>query len=608
MKPLKFNLFPSLVMAVAISFGLAACGGSSSTTPEPMPEPTPEPMPPSDLEVTQTEAAAAAMAAKAASDAAGASADGAEEATMNIATLQTGGMAKMHAVSARAAANKAMAAYMDAEAASEAAAAATTGDAAEAAWRMAENAKDAAEAAQAMAAEATMMAMEAAMTELHIDGTMKSVGDSSIDANMGMLTVTADDDSKTITGHQSDAMREMSGAVVGRAHTAPGTTPVLGYRQAVEARDLAIGKTLDTTDDKARVTVIHSRAAGSKKVRVYALEAPGDDFAIQTDSDGEKVRGTVSGGAFTAGADAAGADPGLNSVGMHHRATETTETGTDGDTYTYAAPTVDPLTPEDNALDPSDLVQAMTKAREVFSYVDLGDDDAIGGTGVNADTTRYVVETARTSVAGGSTTVSYQHVDTMAPAAPDGADANADLDLRVVTADLPMAEKYSHIHFGVWASLGEATKAGAQKLADLGIGWVQNISGSGMATNAGVGTATFNGDWVATIQRRNSTSAGSFTMDDGPAMLVANFGKGTVKGTLTGLATLDGDLTGSSFMGTKASNITHADLDSTGTFTGSFNGGIYGPDGSEAAGVFGFDGGAAGAFRGAFGGKDPSTE
>ena len=53
-----------------------------------------------------------------------------------------------------------------------------------------------------------------------------------------------------------------------------------------------------------------------------------------------------------------------------------------------------------------------------------------------------------------------------------------------------------------------------------------------------------------------------------------------------------------------AKAITHDDLDASGKFAGEFSGGIYGPDGEEAAGVFDFDGGEAGAFRGAFGGTN----
>ena len=57
---------------------------------------------------------------------------------------------------------------------------------------MADAAQEAAEAAEATAATMAEAAIAAAMTELHIDGTMKSAGESSIDADMGMLTNTAD--------------------------------------------------------------------------------------------------------------------------------------------------------------------------------------------------------------------------------------------------------------------------------------------------------------------------------------------------------------------------------------------------------------------------------
>ena len=50
-----------------------------------------------------------------------------------------------------------------------------------------------------------------------------------------------------------------------------------------------------------------------------------------------------------------------------------------------------------------------------------------------------------------------------------------------VTAKIPEATDYKHIHFGVWAALGEAEEDGTQKIADLdlGIGFVQNFSGEG---------------------------------------------------------------------------------------------------------------------------------
>ena len=50
-------------------------------------------------------------------------------------------------------------------------------------------------------------------------------------------------------------------------------------------------------------------------------------------------------------------------------------------------------------------------------------------------------------------------------------------------AVIPEATDYKHIHFGVWAALGEAAKGGTQTtLADLGIGFVQNFSGEGLTS------------------------------------------------------------------------------------------------------------------------------
>ena len=579
----------SIVALTAVMYGCVHDGGSD---PEPMVEPMPEPMPepepePTDLETTQQAAADAAAAAKTASDAADMSADGAEAATANLATLQTGQMAGMNAMEAREAADDAMAEYMKAKAASEAAAAAETASAAGRALENAETAQKAAEAAAKMAADKAMAAADAAKMELMIDGTMKSVGDSSIDADMGMLTKTADDGSKTITGHESNVMREKAGAVTGQAHSPPGTAAasVKPYKQAVAARDLAIGKTLDTTDDMARLTVINSRA-GSKMVRVFADAADTNNFAIRTGSDGLTSQAATADALTAPTAASTTTTNKLKSVGMYYEATTdaTATAGTD-------EPTGDGAVAE--VLDFTDTVGTETKPVEVFSYV-----DSSGATPV----TRYVVETSRTvDAATGNTDVSYREVDTMARAAPDGPDADSNLDVVGVKAALPTAVKYSYIHFGVWAGLGEAAKDGSQKLASLGIGWVQNIKG-GVTEKQGIGSATFNGDWVAVIQRQNSAAKGAFNMYDGTAMLTANFDKDEFKGVLSGLATLEGTLDGNGFSGTKATSISHADLDSSGTFEGSFSGNIYGPAGDEAAGVFSFDGEEAGAFRGAFGG------
>ena len=77
---------------------------------------------------------------------------------------------------------------------------------------------------------------------------MKTVGESSVDADAGTLVKTADDGSKTNTGFRHDVEHEDAGLVKTGTASAVGSK----YEQAVEARDLAIGKTLDTSDDKAR--------------------------------------------------------------------------------------------------------------------------------------------------------------------------------------------------------------------------------------------------------------------------------------------------------------------------------------------------------------------
>ena len=116
-----------------------------------------------------------------------------------------------------------------------------------------------------------------------------------------------------------------------------------------------------------------------------------------------------------------------------------------------------------------DDVAANSKPVEVFSYVDLANDD----------TKKYVVLTTESKTAG-TTTYIYTNVDVTAAAAPDGDDDDTAADLVQVRAVLPEASEYKHIHFGVWAALGAAEKSGLQELSDLGVGFVQSI-GDGLS-------------------------------------------------------------------------------------------------------------------------------
>ena len=468
-----------------LALAMAGCGGGGST-PTAMPEPEPEPVPPVDLVETQMAAKAAADAAMASSEAAAADARDAATATMNIATIQTGEMARKaatdamkYAEMAEDEADKAASAYADA-------AAATTGDAAEAAWRNAVAAQEAAEAAAMTAAEKAMMAEEAAATELMIDGTMKSVGETSIDADVEASTVTTGtgDDARTVvTGLIKDDNPEATGAAVtGQAYVAaipddPATATdefvkAVEYRQAAEARTFDIGKTIDSDDDMARLTLV-THYAGSETVKVYKL---GTDTTSGTKAGYLSID-------VTATTETETNNVALRSEGMYLQA----GTGTDADLVF------------------GDEVAAETKPAAVFSYVDP-----------NTEAKIYVVLTNSTTVATASestTTDTYTAVDVTALAAADSLhDTDGTPDAVQVTADIPAPVAFKHIHFGSWAGLSDAkAEDGSQSIADLGIGFVQSV-GDGMTGDdmPNSGSATYNGDWVAAVRAADCARCGKY--------------------------------------------------------------------------------------------------
>ncbi|MCY3702802.1 MAG: transferrin-binding protein-like solute binding protein [Rhodospirillales bacterium] len=601
---LSYRNLMTVAAVAALGISLAACS-SSSDDPDPVEEtppaetmaPEPEqPAPPSDLETTQAAALTAANAAKAASDAADTAAEGAEAGTADLATLQTGEMARMYAEAAREAAETAMAEYMKAKTASDAAAAATTASAAGAARADAEAAQMAAMEAQTEAEGAAMKASEAAMMELMIDGKDKSVGESSLNAGDGMLTTTNDDDSKTITGRLDgeDPMNSVA-AKLGQAGAQdnPNTpaneaeTPMA----SVEAMDVSIGRTLDSSDDTARLMLV-THYAGTKMVKVFDYTGA-DDANTETTTDGRIL---VAG---TAGTDGAEYSP-LVYRGMYYPAADnTSENGLS------VADTADDGT---NA---SDRVAEDAEAMRVYSFVDVGTDGALGG---GDDVTTYVVLHSSTTE-GGTTTETYRPVDITVtlPAVGNASATPPEISHPAkevsAMAELADAKEYEHIHFGVWAGLGEAEEDGTQEVDDLGIGFVQSIGGGMTENMPNQKSATYSGDWVAAVQ---GASEGAISLEHGPATLTANLDKSTLTATLTGLATLSGAIDGSTFKGTKVA-VSDGDpygLNSDGSFDGTFSGGFYGDMAAEAGGVFDFtsDDIADGAFRGAFGADRKDNE
>ena len=576
----------SIVALSAVMYGCVHGGDDPAPIDETdmeMPEPMPDPEP-TDLEATQTAAADAATAAMTASTNADTAASGAEAATINIATLQTNGKAADYATAAREAADSAMAAYANAMAASEAAAEATTGADAEAAWAMAESAQKAAEAAAVTAAEMSEAALAAALTELHIDGTVKSVGDSSVDAMAGPSSVAtgSDDDAQTVITGLIASMNPMGmgDEITGSAYE-PATVDNLNteddeteldtatkgsaYKQQAEARTFAIGKTLDSSDDTARLMIV-TDYPDTNMVRVFA----------EGDTTGDALEGTKAGYISIDDTDTDGADTdnvALRSEGMF-----------------VAAGTADgALVFGDEIADDADPV-------EVFSYVVPND----------ATNTRVyaTLRTTSTDAASGDTTYSYTAgADIVADAAkPDGPDDGDDPDPAQVTVAIPGPVAYEHLHFGVWAELGDANADGAQDVTGFGIGFVQSI-GDGMtgADMPNTGSASYSGNWVAVVLQ--GAGDDSMALEHGAASLSANLDKATLTATLTGLAKLSGTIDGSMFEGDTATVAANDyGLTPGGDFEGAFSGGFYGAKAAEAGGVFDFSSDNSGAFRGAFGG------
>ena len=581
MKSVKFNPLTSLVMAAALAIGLAACGGSSSTsTTTAMPEPEPPPPPPpTDQETTAGAAAAAAMAAMAASEAAKMSSDGAMAAVAGLATMQTNAMAAMYAAKAEDAAATAMAEYMKAKMASEAAAAATLASVAGVEKAKAEAAQMAAEEAAEMAAGNAMKAMDAAMVELKIDGTMKSVGDTSIDAMAGASTVTTgsgDDEQTVVTGLIKSMNPMATGDEIEGQEFAAGNPDVLTtaadestldtpYRQAAAERTFGIGKVLDSSDDMARLMLV-TDYAGTNLVKVYSA-------ATDTTVTGTKA------GYITIQTDAEGDEE--NNVALRP----------EGMFYSVSGGTAGTLAATDSVAFDAEPV-------EMFSYV--VPTDATGATG---GVRLYATLTSTNAIAGGDTTYTYAaNHDITGVTGVDGPDEGGDPDESQITAGIPGPVAYKHLHFGVWAALGDAAPNGGQDVAGLGIGFVQSIgdgmTGADMPTTGG---ATYGGNWVGTVQSSDATG-GTISLDHGDATLTADFDEATIEADLDGLAMLEGAISGGGFSGTKASGIAHSGLASGGSFEGSFSGGFYGPKAAEAGGIFDFASESSGAFRGAFGG------
>ena len=520
----------------------------------------------------------------------------AETGRATAATLQTRETSEGLAEKACEQAGMAHTAYMDAKAASEDAAAADNVTDAVRAQFMAENARDAAQAAETKAGEYSQDSKDAADAELMIVDTVKTVGDTSIDAAASRSVVTTGEgESAQVedTGLQKKGDQPMTDgpATAGKAAVAksePGADLAVAYVapvvNAAERSMLTIGKKVDSADDTARLMIV-TQYAGTKTVKVYAIGDNNTQVTGRLLSDGRiQTRGIADGSADEDGFVT------LKSVGMYYPAAN--------DTGSNAATELEAMNPaEDGALQ-GDTVGPDAKPKEVF---------LASGTGVDGDAVvdMYVVRSGSSTDGDGNITVMFFVADIHIEIDRDG---NGDPDNVGVTAKIPEATDYEHIHFGVWAALGDAETDGSQVPADLGIGFVQNFSGEGLtgADMPNNGTAEYtSGNWVAAVRVADDNGNGDISLESGAASLKADFDKADITATLDGLATLEGDIDTNTFSGTKAtvgSDNGHR-LDSDGEFTGSFSGGFYGTKAAEAGGVFAFtsEDKEAGEFSGAFG-------
>ena len=516
---------------------------------------------PEILDPIKTGASAAATATGTASTAAGAAADAAEVADDNRAIIQTGEANSVaDAMDARAHADTAAAEAMKAQTASTAAQGATTAGEATPLRLAAEAAQAAAEAAQADAEAAQAEAEADSMVELKVDDKTKMVGENSItiDGKANEVTrIVNGERTMTLTGHLRD--------IVTLGEAVPGTendtdTPLVDEsRPGAAARtDLAAGFVYDSDDDKARLAMFN-KYAGTDTVTAFV-----DDGSTMVTGASE---GFVDGIDHDGDSNEAASPTPLRSLPLR----------TAGGTFMLASgSTLDNNTGE--------TIAATTTKTTIYYY------ETTGG--------REYVRFESLNVAGLYT---YQAVNIEAG------------------AKIPAAADYDHVHFGVWAGLGDADPiTGDNDVTDLGIGFVVGLSD--MTAESDVpnhGDAVYNGNWVASIQAADEDGDGSITLTNGRANIEADFRRGEIDVELMGLVTLEGDIEGNMFMGSFVdAELVFDDVDAvtigvqatsglnpSGEFDGSFEGGFFGDEAEEVGGVFDFSsaGNEDGAFRGAFG-------
>ena len=510
------------------------------------------------LESVQTDAATAATEAQTAATAAQTAADAAEMARMDRAAIQTGdflaGNSGEFADKAQGHADVAQLAADAAKAASDDAADATDVSSATRLLVMAENAQTAAEDLQMYAETARDNAMTAAAGEISIDDKTKTVDGTSI-------TIDEKEYSETING-----VTKITGLLKDEKITTMGTA-IVGTAEVPDD--------VDTPADEAADAI---PGADERPLDIGFTYDSEDDDARVTLVHSYAGTKTVTAFADNTETDLMGA-PGK----IDHDNDGTVDSPTAQVALSEASGT---FVLSADGIEDNNNIAAGSKPVTIYYYT-------------NAEGTKeYVrVQESTTSQTTGAVTNTYQHVDIRAG------------------AKIPDPTMYSHLHFGVWSGLNGKDN-GTNTVADLGLGFVANI-GEMTSNMPNFGSANYSGNWVANVQAADDDGDGDFSRHDGVASMMANFGKGEVDVTLTGLATLEGIIDGNEFLGTKATlavddgDVQDEARDMLGQdakFAGNFSGAFFGNLAAEAGGVFAFvsdddnDGAnEGGAFRGAFG-------
>ncbi|WP_419906621.1 transferrin-binding protein-like solute binding protein [Hoeflea sp.] len=532
-----------------------------------------------ELGQARTAAVTAMEAAKKQSDAADTEADKAEAAlTGDFVMLQTGKQhkkAQTHAAVARAAAKAAMTAYETAKAESAKAAAATTITAAVEARTRAQAALKTAQAQQKIAMDKAAEAVKAAGMAVKVSQTegqtTYKVGEVTIVPGAEKMEKTVN--GKTvITGLIKDILSINSYNASPVTYQAAGVeTPERLAQPTVAARKVIVGSVTDSSDDSMRLVLFDKYGK--------AGETTNEGFGIYRVRSNPTAEWAFPG---NFGDTAQLPDGTKTPYGWVNRPGKQAVIKKSNLRFYKVTSSVDPRAKPTNGLsaNANELTIAADTEPETLYYYVNEDNKTVW-------LKRVGIFTADNSEPGAQLGLRYSIVHALE-------------DVR-----FPTAKDFKHLNYGIWAGL----KEDGNTLADLGTGFVSKLPDGSVTPSNDIptsGSATYEGGWTANVRVAKSDGTGAINNVSNEMTATADFGANTLQATLTGLATLKGDIDGNSFAGTNVGDIKNTyGLDkSVGNFEGEFSGNFFGPKAEELGGVFDFtsEGARAGEFRGAFGG------